>query len=71
MSTSKDLTKDAKKNNELTADTSWMKAIWKWADDNKLNEDTIPRNSSGLLALEELLLDSSSPSRILCNCNLD
>ena len=56
MSTSKDLTQSAKNDSELTTDTSWMDAIWKWAKDNKLNKKIIPRNSSELLALKELNL---------------
>ena len=56
MSTSKDVTQSAKNDSELTTDTSWMDAIWKWAKDNKLNKKIIPRNSSELLALKELNL---------------
>jgi len=38
-------------------DESWIERLWKWADENEISDDEIPRNKEKLLNLTELSLN--------------
>ena len=41
---------------EYPVDESWMKGLWKWADDNNISDETLPRNRDGLLNLTDIFI---------------
>lgn len=47
--------------NQLSTDEWWMKAIWEWADEFRIDDISIPRNRSDLLDLEKLIIPPPTP----------
>ena len=53
-------------NNSIQQTETWMEEIWKWADENDLSEQDIPRNANDLINLQKFssVVYESDSSRI-------
>ena len=48
-----------KQSTDLAVDESWMERLWQWADDNYIDDATLPRDRDGLIKLTWLQLIGS------------
>ena len=46
----------AKQSTDLSVDESWMERLWQWADDNGIDDKTLPRDREELVNLTRLNL---------------
>ena len=49
----------AKQSTDLSVDEGWMEVLWQWADDNYIDDATLPRVRDGLIKLTWLQLIGS------------
>ena len=56
MKLSNKLVLEGKRARELAVDESWMTRLWAWADENDIDEYTLPRQREELLVLQGLHL---------------
>lgn len=48
----------------VTEETDWMHRLWKWCDENEIQESVIPRNAEKLTQLESLDLCGKNLSKL-------